>query len=109
MHIFMCVCVCVIVCNQCLYKGGGTQECLTAVLFPGVIFQQRPWPRLLLRGAKKDALPILAGFPAIGCETPLPRPWFIFSVLHKPMAVQLLCIIKKRLQYREKKEFPLAS
>ncbi len=39
MHIFMCVCVCVcvcvIVCNQCLYKGGGTQERLTAVLFPG--------------------------------------------------------------------------
>ncbi len=53
------LCVCVIVCNQCLYKGGGTQERLTAVLFPGEIFHQRPWPRLLLRGAKKDKIAIV--------------------------------------------------
>ncbi len=59
LYVCVCVCVCVIVCNQCLYKGGGTQERLTAVLFPGVIFQQRPWPRLLLRGAKKDKIVIV--------------------------------------------------
>ncbi len=56
---YLYVCVCVIVCNQCLYKGGGTQERLTAVLFPGVIFLQRTWPRLLHRGAKKNKIAIV--------------------------------------------------
>ncbi len=60
MNAYLYVCVCVIVCNQCLYNGGGTQERLTAVLFPGLIFQQRPWPRpVLLRGAKKDRIAIV--------------------------------------------------
>ncbi len=53
MNAYLYVCVCVIVCNQCLYNGGGRQERFTAVLFPGVIFQQRPWLRPVLVGEPK--------------------------------------------------------
>ncbi len=39
---------------------------------------------------------------------PLLNHWFILSALHKPMAVQLHCVIKKRLHYRRKRSFPLS-
>ncbi len=52
MCVCVCVCVCVVVCNQQMSVewggGGGKQEHLTAVLFPGLNFQQRPWPRPVL-------------------------------------------------------------
>ncbi len=67
MHIFMCVCVC----NQCLYNGGGTQERLTAVLFPGVIFQQRPWPRPVLVGEPKK---IRLRLFSLGASNRIPIP-----------------------------------
>ncbi len=57
MHIFIyvCLCVCAIVCNQRMsVEWGRKQERLTAVLFPGLNFQQRPWPRpVLVRGSQK--------------------------------------------------------
>ncbi len=54
------VCVCVIVCNQQVsVEWGRKQERLTAVLFPGLFFQQRPWPRPLNGGAKKDKIAIV--------------------------------------------------
>ncbi len=52
---------------------------------------------------------VLAGFPAIGCVSLLPSHWLIFSALHKPMAVQLHCPIKKKASVSLKKEFPLSS
>ncbi len=49
MHIFIYVCVCVVVCNQQMsVEWGRKQERLTAVLFPGFNFQQQPWPRPVL-------------------------------------------------------------
>ncbi len=55
-----CVYVCVCVISSCLYNWGGTQERHTAVLFPGLIFQQRPWPRpVLVRGSRKDKIAIV--------------------------------------------------
>ncbi len=63
MHIFIyvCMCVCVVVCNQQMsVEWGRKQEHLTAVLFPGLNFQQQPWPRpVLLRGAKKYKIVIV--------------------------------------------------
>ncbi len=50
----------------------------------------------------------LAGFPGIGCAALLP-PLVYLQSLHKPMAVQLHCVIKKKASLSEKKEFPLAS
>ncbi len=38
----------------------------------------------------------LASFPAIGCAALLPSHWFIFSALHKPIAVQLHALLKKK-------------
>ncbi len=56
-YLYICVyvCLCVVVCNQQMsVEWGGKQERLTAVLFPGLNFQQQPWPRpVLVRGAKK--------------------------------------------------------
>jgi len=49
----------------------------------------------------------LAAFPAIGCAAPLLSHWFIYNALHKPMAMQLHCVIKKSLQYHRKMSFPL--
>ncbi len=55
LYMCVCVCVCVVVCNQQMsVEWGRKQERLTAVLFPGLTFQQQPWPRpVLVRGAKK--------------------------------------------------------
>ncbi len=48
----------------------------------------------------------LAGFPAIGCAAPLP-PLVYLQSLHKPIAVQLHCIIKKKgFSIGEKGVFP---
>ncbi len=49
------ICVCVYVCNQQVsVEWGRRQERLTAVLFPGLIFQQQPCPRpVLLHGSQK--------------------------------------------------------
>ncbi len=35
-------------------------------------------------------------------QPPLPSHWFIFNALHKPMAVQLHCVIKKGFSIGEK-------
>ncbi len=63
MHIFIYVCVCVVVvCNQQMsVEWARNQERLTAVLFPGLNFQQQPWPRPVCcyRGAKKDKIAIV--------------------------------------------------
>ncbi len=47
----------------------------------------------------------LVGFPAIGYAAPLP-PLVYLQPLHKPMVMQLHCVIIKRLQYRRKGSFP---
>ncbi len=48
----------------------------------------------------------LEGFPTIGCVALLP-PLVYLQPLHKPMVVQLHCVIKKkRLQYWRKRSLP---
>ncbi len=48
----MCVCVCSSL-ESMSVEWGWKQERLTAVLFPGLIFQQQPWPRPAGMGSQK--------------------------------------------------------